>query len=67
VEVADARVADRSETKRRLSELIEQYFAAEPADEGTNCPLSVPLYGAEEVTAALDVLLSQNVTMGARV
>ena len=35
-----------------------------PADE---CPLSVALYGAEEVSGALDCLLDQNVTMGRRV
>ena len=50
-----------------IATLIEEYFAATPEPEGTDCPLSVPLYGGEEVMAALETLLSQNVTMGARV
>lgn len=35
-----------------------------PAD---SCPLSVPLYGAEEVSGALAAMLDRNVTMGAQV
>ena len=67
-DVTQARTTDRrSEIKSTIAALIEEYFQAEPGDEGLECPLSVPLYGADEVAAALDALLSQNVTMGARV
>ena len=68
MEVADARAADRrSEIETQLAALIDEYFSVEPEQEGIDCPLSVPLYGADEVMSALQVLLSQNVTMGARV
>lgn len=51
-----------------IGSLIEEYFAVvSRPDEGVACPLSVPLYGAEEVRAALELLLSQYVTAGARV
>jgi CDP-6-deoxy-D-xylo-4-hexulose-3-dehydrase len=46
---------------------VERYFELAPADDGLTCPLSMPLYAAEEVSEALEVLLSQNVTMGERV
>jgi dTDP-4-amino-4,6-dideoxygalactose transaminase len=46
--------------------LVDEWFASEE-DESIACPLSVPLYGAEEIAAALEVLLSQRVTMGERV
>jgi CDP-6-deoxy-D-xylo-4-hexulose-3-dehydrase len=68
VEVADARAADRrSEIETQLAALIDEYFAVQPEQAEIDCPLSVPLYGADEVMSALQVLLSQNVTMGARV
>ena len=57
----------RKAISRELRRLVDAYFAEGPDDDPTDCPLSVPLYGAEEVNAALDVLLSQNVTMGERV
>ena len=57
----------RAEVIERMRELVDEYFAGRPPEDPTDCPLSVPLYGLEEVMAALDVLLSQNVTMGARV
>src|SRR4051812_26354879 len=38
-----------------------------PEEDELACPLAVPLYGPEEVNAALDVLLSQRVTMGPKV
>ncbi|MBJ7353320.1 MAG: DegT/DnrJ/EryC1/StrS family aminotransferase [Thermoleophilaceae bacterium] len=59
--------ARRSAIEQEIDALIEEYFELEapPADE--DCPLSVPLYGADEVTGAVAALLSQNVTMGDRV
>lgn len=66
--------APDSESSRRraaivaeVGSLIEEYFAIEPDTTDVSCPLSVPLYGAEEVRAALEPLLSQSVTSGARV
>jgi CDP-6-deoxy-D-xylo-4-hexulose-3-dehydrase len=51
-----------------LGALIEEYLSlASPEDAELSCPLSVPLYGAEEVQAALEALLSQQVTAGSRV
>jgi CDP-4-dehydro-6-deoxyglucose reductase, E1 len=47
--------------------LADEWFAANEDPDSIACPLSVPLYGGEEVAAALEVLLSQNVTMGRRV
>jgi CDP-6-deoxy-D-xylo-4-hexulose-3-dehydrase len=68
VDVTETRSTDRrSEIKSKIVALIDEYFALEPHDDRLDCPLSVPLYGAGEVTAALESLLGQNVTMGARV
>jgi CDP-4-dehydro-6-deoxyglucose reductase, E1 len=69
MDAAGARATERrSEIKARLAVLIDEYFQVEDDTRGDlTCPLSVPLYGAAEVTAALDALLSQNVTMGSRV
>jgi CDP-4-dehydro-6-deoxyglucose reductase, E1 len=54
-----------------VGSLIDEYFSiapdSVPASEEVSCPLSVPLYGAEEVRGSLEVLLSQSVTSGARV
>lgn len=47
--------------------LVDEWFGLEPEGDPLHCPLSVPLYGSEEVNAAVEVLLSQNVTMGRRV
>jgi CDP-6-deoxy-D-xylo-4-hexulose-3-dehydrase len=57
----------RKEIPGELRALLEEYFAGDPQDDGLDCPLSVPLYGAEEVADALDVLLSQRVTMSSQV
>jgi dTDP-4-amino-4,6-dideoxygalactose transaminase len=57
------RVSDLTEEIRQR---VESWFP-EDDDGDLSCPLSVPLYGPEEVTAALEVLLSQRVTMGERV
>ena len=62
------KLADRqTELVAQMRELVDEYFAGRPSEDPTHCPLSVPLYGAEEVMTALETLLSQNVTMGARV
>jgi CDP-6-deoxy-D-xylo-4-hexulose-3-dehydrase len=62
------RLADRqTELVAQMRDLVDEYFAGRPPEDPTHCPLSVPLYGAEEVMTALETLLSQNVTMGARV
>ena len=59
--------ARRTEIEGQIARLVGEYFDLEPPPPGDECPLSVPLYGAEEVTGAIDALLSQHVTMGARV
>ena len=61
---ADARRAD---IRRTIDELVREYFTLVPDLPPDRCPLSVPLYGGEEVTAALGSLLDQNVTMGRKV
>jgi CDP-6-deoxy-D-xylo-4-hexulose-3-dehydrase len=51
-----------------LGVLIEEYLSLASSDDAElSCPLSVPLYGTEEVQAALEALLSQEVTAGRRV
>jgi CDP-6-deoxy-D-xylo-4-hexulose-3-dehydrase len=57
----------QAELVAQIRELVDEYFAGRPPEDPTHYPLSVPLYGAEEVMGALEALLSQNVTMGARV
>src|SRR4051794_21094446 len=65
--MASETVARREEIAAELRRLIAEYFElTPPAEDELACPLSVPLYGAEEVNDALEVLLSQYVTMGAR-
>ncbi len=60
--------ASRQEQIRaQISTLVAEYFSHEPELPADQCPLSVPLYGADEVDGALDSLLTQNVTMGAKV
>jgi CDP-6-deoxy-D-xylo-4-hexulose-3-dehydrase len=51
----------------RIEALIREHFAAEPQEHPDGHPLSMPLYGVDEVVAAVDVLLSGRVTMGERV
>lgn len=62
-----AAAARRAEIELQLQELIGEFFDLEPPPKDDECPLSVPLYGAGEVSGALSALLSQNVTMGSRV
>lgn len=64
IEGASAR---RDQIRTEIDALIREHFALLPALPDDECPLSVPLYGAEEVSGALDSLLSQYVTMGAKV
>ena len=59
--------AQRAELSQQIGRLVEEYFAIEEPEGELDCPLSMPLYGAEEVTEAVEVLLTQRVTMGARV
>lgn len=66
-ESAGASPDRRAEIERQLAELVVEYFELDPPPRDDHCPLSVPLYGAEEVTAALNAFLTKNVTMGERV
>jgi CDP-6-deoxy-D-xylo-4-hexulose-3-dehydrase len=67
MERADA-LSRQAEIENQLDELVEEYFAIDPGPEDQlECPLSVPLYGAQEVSEAMQVLLSRRVTMGPRV
>ena len=67
MERADA-LKRQAEIAEQLNGLVGEYFAIDPGPEDPlACPLSVPLYGAEEVTEAMDTLLSRRVTMGRRV
>jgi len=61
------RTGRRAAILEEVGSLIEEYFAIEPQTDDLSCPLSVPLYGAEEVRAALEPLLTQRVTSGALV
>ena len=60
----DKTVADRAAVAEQIHALVADYFSIEEPDDELSCPLSVPLYGAEEVNGAVDVLLTQRVTMG---
>lgn len=57
----------RRALRDRIDELIVEHFALLPKLPPNACPLSVPSYGAGEVTEALEALLEQQVTMGKRV
>lgn len=64
----EAVLADRRKRIRgQIDQLVREHFELMPELAPEHCPLSVPLYGAEEVAGALEALLEQNVTMGARV
>ncbi|MEA2474573.1 MAG: CDP-4-dehydro-6-deoxyglucose reductase [Thermoleophilaceae bacterium] len=51
----------------RIAALIREHFESRAETGGDAHPLSAPLFGAEEVVAAVEVLLSDRVTMGPRV
>ncbi len=59
--------ARRQELATQMTGLVEEYFSLMPDLPEDECPLAVPLYGAEEVVSSLDLLLTQKVTMGERV
>ncbi|GAB2766300.1 lipopolysaccharide biosynthesis protein RfbH [Terrabacter koreensis] len=63
----DIRVRRRDAIEREIGALLEEYFDLVEPMPGNSCPLSVPLYGADEVRGALATMLEQNVTMGVRV
>ncbi|MGH2906454.1 MAG: DegT/DnrJ/EryC1/StrS family aminotransferase [Solirubrobacterales bacterium] len=64
---ASADTARRAEIQKNIAELVGEFFELAPPPRDDECPLSVPLYGAEEVNGALTTLLEQNVTMGSLV
>jgi CDP-6-deoxy-D-xylo-4-hexulose-3-dehydrase len=67
MERADA-LSRQAEIADQIGGLVEEFFAIDPGPEDPlSCPLSVPLYGAHEVTEAVNILLSRRVTMGSRV
>jgi CDP-6-deoxy-D-xylo-4-hexulose-3-dehydrase len=59
--------ARRAEIRVALEQLVHEYFGLEEPSTDLRCPLSTPLFGAEEVARALDAMLSKQVTMGATV
>lgn len=63
----DARAAERQALRDQIAELVNEHFELLPQPPDDECPLSMPLYGSEEVMRALDGLLEQRVTMGAQV
>jgi CDP-6-deoxy-D-xylo-4-hexulose-3-dehydrase len=67
-QVDPAQAAEKRKALRAsIDDLIRQHFELIPSLPDQECPLSVPLYGAEEVSGALESLLEQNVTMGTKV
>lgn len=64
--VTDA-IDHQDELQAEIAGLVSRYFERLPPLPPNQCPLSVPLYGADEVCEALDVLLTREVTMGKRV
>jgi CDP-6-deoxy-D-xylo-4-hexulose-3-dehydrase len=59
--------ARREELRGEIKRLVEEHFASIPPLPDDCCPLSVPLFGAEEVYALLETLLDREVTAGRRV
>lgn len=59
--------ARRQQIKSEIDQLVTEFFDLAEASPDDESPLSVPLYGAEEVSGAVESLLEQNVTMGAKV
>jgi CDP-4-dehydro-6-deoxyglucose reductase, E1 len=64
---SDPPAAGRSGVLEEIARLVEEHFASRPAGSSEGLPLSMPLFGPEEVTRAIEVLLSGRVTMGPRV
>lgn len=67
IPAADGATVRRAEIRSEIDALVKEHFTLLPPLPDDECPLSVPLYGAEEVAGALDALLTQYVTMGSRV
>lgn len=63
----DAAARERAEIRAEIDKLIDRHFELLPGVPAGECPLSVPLYGADEVSGALLALLEQRVTMGDQV
>lgn len=63
----EASALRRREIRSQIDDLMREHFSLLPTLPPEECPLSVPLYGHEEVSGALESLLEQNVTMGAKV
>jgi dTDP-4-amino-4,6-dideoxygalactose transaminase len=59
--------ARREELRAEIKRLIEEHFESIPPLPDDCCPLSVPLFGGEEVFALLETLLDREVTSGRRV
>jgi CDP-6-deoxy-D-xylo-4-hexulose-3-dehydrase len=57
----------KQDLRDEIHRLVAEHFRDIPPLPDDTCPLSVPLYGAEEVCGALDALLDQQVTAGRRV
>ena len=64
---ADSNDARRAAIRSKIDGLLDEFFDLVEPMPAKSCPLSVPLYGADEVRGALGTMLEQNVTMGARV
>ncbi|MBI5309960.1 MAG: DegT/DnrJ/EryC1/StrS family aminotransferase [Actinobacteria bacterium] len=64
---ADAKTTRRIELREQIGELVREHFELLPEPSPDESPLSMPLYGPEEVNGALECLLEQQVTMGSRV
>jgi dTDP-4-amino-4,6-dideoxygalactose transaminase len=59
--------ARREELRAEIKRLVEDHFASLSPLPDDCCPLSVPLFGGEEVYALLETLLDREVTAGRRV
>jgi CDP-6-deoxy-D-xylo-4-hexulose-3-dehydrase len=57
----------RRELREEVKRLVEEHFRSLPPLPDDCCPLSVPLFGGEEVCALLDALFDREVTSGRRV
>jgi CDP-6-deoxy-D-xylo-4-hexulose-3-dehydrase len=57
----------RRELREEVRRLVEEHFRSLPPLPDDCCPLSVPLFGGEEVCALLDALFDREVTSGRRV
>ena len=64
---APAPQAQREDLRAEIKRLVEEHFESIPPLPDDCCPLSVPLFGGEEVYALLETLLDREVTAGRRV